>query len=142
VRQIISPVLRQGLQKALGTSWVLIRVILPTYVAADLLKSTPIIPFLGRLFEPLMRPFGLPGEAAMALVLGSLVNLYAAIGILAPLGMRAGQVAVCGLMLGIAHSLVIESAVLRAIGTRYLSLTFYRLLLAVAAGLAAAPFLT
>jgi len=77
----------------------------------------------------------------MALVLGCTVNLYAAVGILASLGLGTGQLAVCGLMLGIAHSLVIESAVLRTLGTRYLLLAFYRLALALLVGLAAAPLL-
>ena len=134
--------LRSGLVKGLKTSWVLIRVILPTYVVVDLLKATPILQALGRAFGPLMRPLGLPGEAAMALVLGCFVNLYAAVGILPPLGLTPGQITVCGLMLGISHSLVLESAVLRTIGTRYLLLTGYRLVLALLLGLAAAPLLT
>jgi len=135
-------VARAGLQKALRTSWVLVRVILPTYVAVDLLKATPVLSALGRAFSPLMHPLGLPGEAAMALVLGCLVNLYAAVGILAPLNLTAGQVTLCGLILGVSHSLVLESAVLKTIQTRYLLLTAYRLLLALLLGLAAAPFFT
>ena len=133
--------LREALRKALRTSWMLVRVILPTYVAADLLRATPLIPALGRLFGPLMHPLGLPGEAAMALVLGCTVNLYAAVGILASLRLGAGQLAVCGLMLGISHAVVIEAAILRTIGTRYLTLTFYRLAMAAVAGLLAAPLL-
>ena len=132
---------RNGLIEGLKTSWVLIRVILPTYIAVDLLKSTPIIPAIGRAFGPMMRPLGLPGEAAMALVLGLLVNLYAAIGVLAPLGLTTGQVTVCALILGLAHSLILESAVLRTLGTRYLTLTFYRLAIALLAGFAAASLL-
>jgi hypothetical protein len=131
---------RDGLTDALKTSWVLIRVILPTYIAVDLLKSTPLIPAIGRAFGPMMHPLGLPGEAAMALVLGLLVNLYAAIGVLAPLGLTPGQVTVCALILGLAHSLILESAVLRTLGTRYLILTFYRLAIALLAGFAAASF--
>jgi len=132
--------LKTGIRRGLRTSWVLIRVILPTYIVVDLLKSTPVIPALGRAFGPMMHPLGLPGEAAMALVLGCLVNLYAAVGILAALGLTPGQVAVSGLMLGIAHTLIIEAAVLRSIGTRYLLLTFYRLVVALLVGFAAAPF--
>jgi hypothetical protein len=132
---------RHGLDRGLRTSWVLIRVILPTYIVVDLLKSTPIIPAIGRAFGPMMHPLGLPGEAAMALVLGLLVNLYAAIGVLAPLGLTTGQVTVCALVLGLAHSLILESAVLRTLGTRYLTLTLYRLAIALLAGFAAAAFL-
>jgi hypothetical protein len=37
--------------------------------------------------------------------------------------------------------LILESAVLRTLGTRYLTLTFYRLAIALLAGFAAAAFL-
>ena len=134
--------LKTAFRKALQTSWVLIRVLLPAYIVVDLLKNTPVIPALGRAFGPMMAPLGLPGEAAMALVLGCLVNLYAAVGILAALGLTSGQVAVCGLMLGLSHTLIIEGTVLRSTGTRYLVLTFYRLAIATAVGFAAAPFFT
>jgi hypothetical protein len=135
-------VLRAGLQRGLRTSLTLAKFILPAYVAVDFLGSTPVLPALGRLCAPLMQPLGLPGEAAMALVLGSLLNLYAAIGILAPMGLSAGQLTLCALMLGLAHSLVVETTVLKALGTRYVLLTVYRLILAVAVGLTAAPWLT
>ena len=78
----------------------------------------------------------------MALVLGCLANLYAAVGVLAALGLTSGQVVVCGLMLGLSHTLILEAAVLRSTGTRYLLLTFYRLAIALAVGFAAAPLFT
>ncbi len=134
--------LKTSFWKALRTSWVLIRLLLPAYVAVDLLKQTPVIPAIGRAFGPMMAPLGLPGEAAMALVLGCLANLYAAVGVLAALGLTPGQVAVCGLMLGLSHSLIIEGAILRGTGTHYLLLTFYRLMIALIVGFAAAPLLT
>ena len=135
-------VLRAGLRRGLRTSLTLAKYILPAYVAADFLASTPILPALGRLGEPLMQPFGLPGETAMAVAVGLLLNLYAAIGILAPMGLTTGQLTLCALMLGLAHCLVVEATVLKALGTRYLLLTAYRLILAVAIGFAAAPWLT
>ncbi len=135
-RRHLLPSFRKGLE----TSWILIRVLFPAYLAVDLLKSTPVIPALGKAFGPMMHPLGLPGEAAMAMVIGCSVNLYAAVGILAALGLSSGQVVICGLMLGIAHTLIVEGAVLRSIGTRYLLLTLYRLGLALLVGFAAAPF--
>ena len=134
--------LKAAFRKSLQTSWVLIRVLLPAYIVVDLLKQTPVIPALGRAFGPMMAPLGLPGEAALALVLGCLANLYAAVGILAALGLTSGQVVVCGLMLGLSHTLILEGVVLRSTGTRYLLLTFYRLAIALAVGFAAAPLFT
>ena len=46
------------------------------------------------------------------------------------------------MMLGLSHTLIIEGAVLRSTGTRYLLLTFYRLIIALAVGFAAAPLFT
>jgi hypothetical protein len=128
--------LRTGFAGGLQTSWKLIRFVLPLYVLVDLLKGSGAVDYLGALFAPLMRLFGLPGEAAFAFVAGLLLNLYAAIAVLAPLQLSPWQVTQCGLMLGIAHNLVVEGGVLGSTGARGGVLTLCRLLLAAAAGLA------
>jgi len=78
--------------------------------------------------------FGLPGETAFAFIAAALVNLYAAIAILAPLDLTPWQVTQCGVMMGIAHNLVLEGGVLSSTGARGGVLTLCRLLLAIFAG--------
>ncbi|HSL92057.1 MAG TPA: hypothetical protein VK863_05355 [Candidatus Limnocylindrales bacterium] len=102
----------------------------------DLLKRTPVIGILGSLFAPMMGLFGLPGEAAFAFIAAFLLNLYAAIAILVPLHLDAFQVTQCGLMMGIAHNLVVEGGVLRCTGARGGFLTLCRLCISAASGLA------
>jgi hypothetical protein len=126
---------RTGLAAGFQTSFKLIRVVLPLYVLVALLKETPVVDLLGALFAPLMTLFGLPGEAAFAFIAAFLLNLYAAIAILAPLELTPWQVTQCGLMMGIAHNLVIEGGVLRSTGARGGLLTVCRLLIAAVAGL-------
>lgn len=127
--------IRTGLACGLQTSLKLFKFVLPLYVLVDLLKGTPVIDLLGSLFAPVMTLFGLPGEAAFAFIAAFLLNLYAAIAIMAPLDLTPWQVTQCGLMMGIAHNLVIEGGVLRSTGARGGLLTVFRLAIAVAAGL-------
>ncbi len=128
--------LRTGLSGGLATSWKLLKVMLPLYVAMDLLKGTAAFEAVGAAFAPAMGPFGLPGPAALAFVAAFFLNLYAAIAIIVPLHMTAWQVTQCGLMMGIAHNLLVEGAVLRSTGVRGGLLTLARIAIAAAAGLA------
>ena len=127
--------IRTGLSAGLRTSWKMIIVSVPLYVGVTLLKGTPVLDFLGKLFSPWMGIFGLPGEAAFAFVAAFLLNLYAGIAVIVPLNMDSFQVTQCGLMMGIAHNLVVEGGVLSTTGTRGWVLTLCRVALAVAAGL-------
>jgi hypothetical protein len=82
-----------------------------------------------------MGVFGLPGEAAFAFVAAFLLNLYAAIAVIVPLHLTPFQVTQCGLMMGIAHNLVVEGGVLSTTGARGGVLTLCRLAIACVAGL-------
>jgi hypothetical protein len=108
--------IRTGIEAGVRTSLQILKITVPLYVAVDLLKRTPVIGILGSLFAPVMGLFGLPGEAAFAFIAAFLLNLYAAIAILVPLHLDAFQVTQCGLMMGIAHNLVVEGGVLRCTG--------------------------
>ena len=72
--------LGRGWRLGLDTTWMLVKITLPVYVAVSLLGATPVLRWVARACEPLMGLFGLPGEAAMVLVVGNALNLYAAIG--------------------------------------------------------------
>jgi hypothetical protein len=132
----ISSRLHTGLVQGLRTSWLMVKYAFPLYVAVDLLKKTGFVETAGSLFAPAMGLFGLPGAAAFAFVAAFLLNLYAALAILAPLDLSSWQLTVCGLMMGIAHNLPVEGAVLSSTGTRGGFLSLCRLLIAAAAGMA------
>jgi len=128
--------LRTGFDAGLRTALQILKITVPLYVAVDLLKRTPVIEVLGGFFAPVMGLFGLPGEAAFAFIAAFLLNLYAAIAILVPLHLDAFQVTQCGLMMGVAHNLVVEGGVLKSTGARGGFLTLCRFCLSAASGLA------
>jgi hypothetical protein len=127
--------IRTGLSAGFKTSLKIIKVSVPLYVAVSLLKGTPFLDWLGEAFAPVMGIFGLPGETAFAFVAAFLLNLYAAIAVIVPLQLSPFQVTQCGLMMGVAHNLVVEGGVLSTTGARGGVLTLCRLVIACAAGL-------
>lgn len=109
----------------------------PTFIVMDLLRRLGVIAVVGSACAPAMSFFRLPGEAAIPVLLGYLVNLYSATAALGSLGLSGGQVTTLGLMLGLAHTLVVETIVLREVRARYWRLLFYRLGMSILVGLAA-----
>ncbi len=133
--------LRRGLRRGGHTCWLLFRVTVPTFVAMDLLKRLGVVAALGAACAPAMGLFRLPGEAAIALVLGYLVNVYSATAALGSLGLSGGQVTTLGLMIGLAHQLVVETVILREAGARAARLLLYRIVMSVLVGLVASRIL-
>lgn len=125
----------QGLCKGAATTWKLAKVVVPVYVLVTFLKHTPVLPWLTGLCTPLMRYLGLPGEAALALVLGNVLNLYAAVGVITSLALSPREVTILAIMLLISHSLPMEAAVCAQAGVNPLAMTVFRLSASLAAGL-------
>lgn len=133
--------LNRGLQRGGHALWVIVRVTIPTFVVMDFLKRMGVIDRIGEACAPVMTIFRLPGEAAIPVLLGLLLNVFTATAALGSLGLSGGQVTTLALMVGMAHTLVIETAVLKSAGARVSSLLAYRLLMAVAVGLVASRLL-
>ena len=70
---------KKGLLSGLNTTWSLGKVIFPVTLIVTVLQYTPVLPWIINLIAPLMNLIGLPGDAAIPLVLGNFLNLYAAI---------------------------------------------------------------
>jgi spore maturation protein SpmB len=130
----ISQRIREGVFEGWRTVFKMIKFVLPLYIIVDLCKAYGLLDSLGTWCEPFMGLFGLPGATAFAFMAGALVNLYAAIAVLAPLDLTPWQVTQCGVMMGIAHNLVLEGGVLSSTGARGGVLTLCRILLAAVAG--------
>jgi spore maturation protein SpmB len=106
-----------GSRRGLGTAWFLTRIMLPLSAAVAVLQWTGGLAWLGRVLAPAMGLFGLPGEAAVALVSGCLIGVYGAIAAAASIPLSAVQVTVLALMVLTAHNLIVESTVQGRSGT-------------------------
>jgi hypothetical protein len=109
-------------------------IIIPVYVLTALLKLTPFFEYVGRLFEPFMKFFGLPGESAVAIVTGTFVNLYAAAAVVADLEMTSKQLTILALILGVSHSQIMETAIVGKMRARPYLVTPLRVIFSLCAG--------
>ena len=122
-------VLAVGVKKGLWTFWMLMKIMVPVYIIVTLLNHTPILPAVAKFFEPFMGIWRLPGDAALALVLGHVVNLYVAIAVIAAGNWDPAAVTVAGVILGVSHSLVMEGAILRQMRAPALVVILMRIVL-------------
>ncbi|WP_043930284.1 nucleoside recognition domain-containing protein [Bacillus sp. EB01] len=109
---------KKGLLVGVKTTWSLGKVIFPVTLIVSILQYTPVLPWLMKAIEPLMMLIGLPGEAAIPLVLGNFLNLYAAIGAILTLDFTVKEVFILAVMLGFSHNLIIESTVALKAGVK------------------------
>jgi hypothetical protein len=112
----------------------LMLIVAPVYTFVTILKYTPAIRVFAEFMAPLMRHFGLPGEAALAVILGNVINLYAGLGAVTALKITPSQLTVLGLMLLLSHSQILETAVFFQIRAKWWLLWLIRLVLSALAG--------
>ena len=120
-------VILTGVKRGLSTFWILARIMVPVFVAVYLLRQTPVFGAVADFFRPYMGFLGLPGDAALAMVLGNTVNLYSAIAVLAPLSLSWQQLTVAALFLGVSHSHPVEAAIMHKMKTGFITIAFMRM---------------
>lgn len=112
----IKRIIGQGIHKGLGSFWMLGKVMVPVYVIMTVLAQTPVLPWIAGVCAPLMKYWGLPGDAAMALILGMTINIYASIAATVALHLTPAQMTIVGVIIGISHNNIMEGAILHKTG--------------------------
>lgn len=108
--------IKRGFFIGLSTTWTLGKVIFPITIIVTLLQYTPIMQWVINGITPLMGWLGLSGDAAIPLVIGNFLNLYAAIGAILSLDLTVKEVFILAVMLSFSHNLLIESSVAKKVG--------------------------
>lgn len=127
--------IKKGLAVGLKTTWILGKIIFPITLLVTLLQYTPVLPWIVNLIEPFMGVLGLSGDAAIPLVLGNVLNLYAAIGAILTMELTVKEVFILAIMTSFAHNLIIESTVAAKVGVKLWVVVAVRIFLAVASGI-------
>ncbi|MBS4174044.1 nucleoside recognition domain-containing protein [Bacillus sp. FJAT-49736] len=110
--------LKTGLLSGLKTTWTLGKIIFPITLLITILQYTPILPWIIKIISPLMGMIGLSGDAAIPIVLGNFLNLYAGIAGILSVDLTVKEVFIIAVMLSFAHNLFIESSVAIKVGVR------------------------
>ncbi|PKH08907.1 nucleoside recognition domain-containing protein [Planomicrobium sp. MB-3u-38] len=110
--------LKNGLMAGLKTTWALGKIIFPITLLVTMLQFTPVLPFIVNLVAPFMSIFGLSGDAAIPLVLGNALNLYAGIAGILSLELTVKEVFILAVMLSFSHNMFIETGVALKVGVK------------------------
>lgn len=110
--------LKKGFIAGLKTTWSLGKIIFPITLLVTMLQFTPVLPFIIDLVAPLMGLFGLSGDAAIPLVLGNALNLYAGIAGILSLELTVKEVFILAVMLSFSHNIFIETGVALKVGVK------------------------
>lgn len=108
--------IKESFNSSLKSAWVIIKLIVPIYILADILYYYNLLSYISFIVEPLTSFLDLPKELAMSLISGMFLNIYAAIAFAAPLDLSPKDWTVLGTFLGVCHSLIVESAIMKKIG--------------------------
>ncbi|HLR73581.1 MAG TPA: nucleoside recognition domain-containing protein [Pseudogracilibacillus sp.] len=112
-------IILRGLKQGVSVSWTLGKIVFPVTILVTILRYTPVLPWIIDFLTPLMKVIGLPGEAAMPLVLGNALNLYAGIGAIVSFDFTVKEVFILAIMLSFSHNLFIESTVAAKVGVNW-----------------------
>lgn len=113
----------------------LLRLMIPISFGVMLLDYSGILLIIADFVAPFMQLLGLRGEAALVLLTGALLNIYSAVAIIQTIEFSMREITIMGLMILIAHSLIMESAIQKKTGSNPLWMTALRILAAIAGGL-------
>jgi hypothetical protein len=123
--------IKKGLLAGLTTTWTLGKIIFPITLIISVLQYTPVLDWVIKIVAPLMNLLGLPGDAAIPLVLGNFLNLYAGIAGILTLDLTVKEVFIIAVMLSFSHNLLIESGVALKTGVKLWIILSVRIGLAV-----------
>lgn len=124
---------KSGLHKGLSVVLRLAKVVIPAIIFVSILQTTNMLQTIGHFFAPLMQIVGLPGEAAIAFVIGILTSIYGGIGAMLALTLSSKELTILSTMIAICHGAFMETAVVTeagASGTLVFGLRFVAAILA------------
>ncbi len=126
--------IKTSLQSSLRSSIVILKLVIPIYILADVLFYYNLLEYITFIFKPITSFLSLPSETALAIVSGIFLNLYAAIAFAAPLGLSPKEWTILAVFLGICHALIVETAIMKKLGISKIFSILLRLITGVLVG--------
>ena len=104
------------INSSLKSIWIILKLVIPIYIIADVLFYYNTLSYISFLVEPITTLLGLPPETSLSIISGMFLNVYGAIAFAAPLDLTIHQWTILAVFIGICHSLVVESVIMKKIG--------------------------
>lgn len=125
---------KKALKPSLKSIVWLLKIMIPVSLGVSTLEYLGILQWLADLIKPVCAFWGLPGEAALAILSGALLNIYSAIAIIDSLDFTIREITIISIIVLIAHNLIIETAVQKKTGSSSISMLAVRLVTGFLAG--------
>jgi spore maturation protein SpmB len=107
---------KRGFKNGISTLIELSKILVPVYIAVEILSVSGLLNILAEIFKPVMSVLGLPGEASLVIMLGYFLGTYAGLGAIAAIELNTVQITTIAIMLSISHGLISESAIVKKLG--------------------------
>lgn len=107
---------KESFKSSLKSAWIVLKLIIPIYIIADILFYYNTLSYISFLIEPFTSIIGLPPETSLAIISGMFLNVYASVAFAAPLDLSIHQWSILAVFVGIAHSLPVEGVIMKKIG--------------------------
>ncbi|MFW5844570.1 MAG: nucleoside recognition protein [Spirochaetota bacterium] len=120
-------IFRGAIRPAVRSALWLLSIMVPISLGAALLRYYGL---LGPLASPLAGAFrllGLPAEGALVFITSVFVNIYSAIGVIGTLSLNLREATILALMCLISHNLIVETSVVRRMGSNGFAMLLIRL---------------
>jgi hypothetical protein len=124
----------RSLKPTYKVSLLMLKVFIPLSLLTLAMRHFGVLDYLAPVFFPLMSVIGLPGEAAITLLVGFTNTIYAALATAAAMDLSARQITILGVVLGISHSLFVETGILANLKMATLRIALFRVVVAFIAG--------
>lgn len=133
--------LRSGARKGWDSFFWMCKIIVPVSFLVTLLQWSGWLSRADFLLNPLMRLISLPSEAALPIISGMLINIYAAIAIMAVIPFSIDQMTLIAIFVLIAHNLIAEGIIQFRSGIHIVKITIVRVGVAIVTVLIVSQFL-
>ena len=120
----------QTIKTSLQSIWIILKLVIPIYIIADILFYYNTLSYVSFLVEPITTMIGLPAEASLSIISGMFLNVYGAVAFAAPLDLTIHQWTILAVFIGICHALVVEGVIMKKLGIS----NFYSYTLRIVAG--------
>jgi len=105
----------------------MLKIIVPTSLVVTLLQWSGWLYRADFVLSPLMSWINLPSEAALPIISGMLINIYAAIAVMAIIPFSVGQMTLIAVFALICHNLITEGIIQHRSGINGIKITFIRI---------------
>jgi len=133
--------LSAGIKKGLSSFVWICKIIIPVSFLVALLQWTGWLHQIDFLLNPLTSLINLPAEAALPIITGMLVDIYAVIAIITVIPFTVEQMTLIAIFNMIAHSLIVEGIIQHKSGLNAIKATLFRIIAAVLTVLIVSQFL-